>query len=180
MYKIYIQPRCSGKTSDLIKIFMETDQVLFLLPTHNSCNDIKRKFNHNFYDDIMVLDKNIIEHIIHRQDYKHLLVDEYFFYSQKMKDIFHQIINTFQFESVIIKATSDRLYDKNALNIIRKIRKHKIPFNLIDKRWLDEFSDECNSILSDPRFEIINLYDDHLNFLPDDKFETEILGRVYR
>jgi len=177
---IYIQPRRSGKTTSLLEMMGDGDILItvvknFPMPMRKGYINIvtPREFTH--------MTDGLINSRLNKP--YNLLIDEWFHYSDNVKKDIHNIINTHLFGDIIIKSTSDKLYNRTVIDMLRMLKSIKDPslsFTDIEDEYIKNFKDEYNSILSDPRFTIHEWCDFYKKELSKLNYNIEILGEVFQ
>lgn len=179
MKHIFISPRQSGKTTKLIRTFEanceEGKNTYLLLHSKASyVNSIKRvnpEFRSNvFYVDSFVGDCEILEIP------EAILIDDYFNMLPFYKKELYEYVTKNDIE-VIIRATSDRLYNLNTVDLIAIMKDFRIDPEVLKEDIRDDYyynflTDNDATIETEETREDSNFKDK----LDKEHYQTEILG----
>ena len=163
MRNIYIEPRNIGKTLKVISLYnfyKNKGGCLIFIPKLKMIDIYK---HHN-------IDK---KHIVTKQDdivskkAKTLLVDEYFFLSDKQKEVIND--NMFLFDNIMIYGTPDKFYPKDLVSLFRKNKKHLTTEGIIyeylklypyiykyKNQLIEHIKTIKDDLITNPDFQIIN------------------------
>lgn len=199
MKQICIRPRCSGKTTILIDKFVDSffkgNLSFFVTPLRRDYiyERIKEK-----YGNTLSLNKTeFMERIINPKDANFFLtgkrikklnffVDEFLLFKKDMHDLYRHVNNytAISCEEVnwLCYSTSDMLYNKTMINLVRYCKKENIPYNYINNEKMPNLLvDYHYNILTEPGFSISTINSRVSEYLTKTQIErgkisTEQLG----
>jgi len=181
---IHIQPRQSGKTTTIINSFLEhPENTIIIVNNYDMFTHIKRqlmKYN-NYNECVFVPNDYFYEKMLHKE-IKRILIDDYLFFDYKKKIIVKKLIYFLNLESCSIYTTPNRKYNSDDIKYIRFIKKYRIPYKIINKKWCDNetIKELWINLLTDPTFKIHEWKEEERMCLKKEEFETEILGELYK
>lgn len=165
--KLFIEPRCVGKTLKLISLYNSYKQkgykVFIIIPD----SKMDYIFTHTYSipkKDLIIGDKWCCTYNLNGYDNIVVLVDEFFYIKP---DILNQINSNIHVKYIFGFSTSNKLYPKKLVKLVMKnidsniifdkyIKKFKI-YNTEKKLHIKDLIKELkNHIITNPEFEIIN------------------------
>lgn len=176
----YIQPRQTGKTSELInKVKNDKRSALLIVPNTYTRRHILHK-ECSIYNHVISVSDLIKENLKGLKGYDTVCVDEYLFLR---KDVI-AFLNTklpLHFSKIIIKTTSNKLYDKRMFEFVRAYRKlsnpPKLSFPCMNFEQ-DQFFELYYNLLTHPKTNLWKF--DYLQTISEEKYKTEILGELFK
>ena len=187
MNTLYIQPRQSGKTTDLIESFncRVVNNLLIVNSLHMKHNMLSNFFDNRFESQILtvpqVCDPRRWRGI--EFDVKRIFVDEYLFFSEHDKKELYTFYQKCRKHCVQweIRTTSNMLYNRNLLDLANEIKHAPNPEIILDKLQLDVKNEieryYWYNFLTEPDFNIIR---ESKNNLKLDQYRLEILGELLK
>lgn len=161
----YNQKRQSGKTTDLVNLFLaKPEKTLFITVNQHMVDLIKSKIPHEYWKHIKSAES---ARLICGYSYDRILIDEYDFIKNK-NDFFYNILhllNTFNGE-ITIKTTPSKQYKKENYVIAKLLKRHSSESIL---KYL-------NMLGGDDRLEVDELLDSIITHDTTELFDTSVIN----
>lgn len=157
--KYYNQKRQSGKTTDLINLFLsKPEKTLFITVNQNMVNDIKHKIPQEFHKHIKSAEN---ARLICGYSYDRILIDEYSFIKNKNEFVYNLIPILTNDGEIIIKTTPDKQYKKENY-VIAKLLKGRDSetqykyLSLLTNDDVNEIEELLDSVLLNPNTQLFD------------------------
>lgn len=166
--KYYNQKRQSGKTTDLINLFLaEPEKTLFITVNQNLVNEIKDKIPQEYHKHIKSAEN---ARLICGYSYHRILIDEYDFIKGK-NDLYHNIFPLLETDGeIVIKTTPSKQYKKENYVIAKllKGRDSEMQYkylNILTNEDVNEIEELLDSVLINPNTQLFDASVDRNNNL---------------
>lgn len=181
---LYIRPRCSGKTTDLVKAFQlrnsNTNAIIVCHCTRRA-NDLKYMYPY-YRKDIISIQQ--ISSYLHSHNVDTIFIDEYFIMDNDYKLIF-QLADSYNIEAI---GTPIKQFSESNVRSVRiwwSLLKSKNFDHSILKDIHDMIeiygSDLMFNLLVHPNCEVILPWQhNHKQFLSKQQYEMEIEGKIFK
>jgi len=164
--KYYNQKRQSGKTTDLINIFLSNpEKTLFITVNQHMVDLIKSKIPHEYWKHIKSAES---ARLICGYSYDRILIDEYDFIKNKYEFFYETLHRLNTGGKVIIKTTPSKQYKKENYIIAKLLKRQSSEsqlkyLNMLDNDDRSEVDELLNSIITHDNTELfdtsVNNYD---------------------
>lgn len=186
--KVYIQPRQTGKTNTIIKLYQNCDNGIIICAN----NQMKYMIGTTIGLSKSEIDKQpiyTIDQFYNKTkglDMKNstILIDEYFFFSNTEKDcVYKDILSKHDlFNEIIIFSTSNKIYNKDEIKLIKDLKKIDVnqlyKFMDLKEKIYHKFNDLYVNVLTDPDCEVIEWQRDY-DCLSEPQRKTQMEGRIF-
>jgi hypothetical protein len=180
--EINIMPRRSGKTTQLIKRFMDDldkgNDCRYICLNRDMAKYVVGKINAKLRKDLVLSVADISSDKFRGLKDVSLYVDDYLLMSKSIKSYLRDFVNKQQI-NFISNTTSDILYEKELIELAKTIKNNPschFDDHIDSNTMIRIYEKYFHTLLTDPDCKIISDFEDVNRRMPPEVFKTEYMG----